>query len=75
MALIEVKNHVSGDAATLTQENAKPTGNIAWIRRSAAARIFKVEIPAKTALCFIGPGVLDTLRAMQEASDSGTPLN
>lgn len=63
IAAVEVSN-ASPTGSVLKPANVKPTGNIAHIRRTAAAQIFNVPLPADLPFFYVEPGVIDKLKEM-----------
>lgn len=62
LALVECSN--TGGAA-LKPQDAKRTGKICHVRRTAAARIFNVDLPKDLPLVFVEVGVISRLEEMQ----------
>jgi len=60
IALVEVSNQ--GVEQTLKQENAVRTGQLVWIRKSAAKEIFNTEIT--TPMAFVQPAVVEFLKTL-----------
>lgn len=63
IAAVEVSNAPPA-GAVLKPADAKPTGNIAHIRHTAATQIFNVPLPADLPFFYVEPGVIDKLKEM-----------
>lgn len=64
IALVECSNPPES-GRNLKPENAKPTGQIAHIKREVADSIFRTKFPADLPFVYVEVGVIDALRAMQ----------
>lgn len=64
IALVEASN--TGVGSNLKPQNAVRTGNIVHIRRTMAAEIFNVPLPADPPFVYVEVGVIDKLKGMME---------
>lgn len=62
VGLVEVKN----GSQNLTPKDAQPTGQVAMVKRTAAANIFNVTIPDDCPMVYVEIGVIDKLKQMVE---------
>lgn len=68
VALVEVTNNACHN---LEPEDAKTTGRVAHVKRTAIGQIFNVQFPADMPMCYVEVGMIDALKAWTgDASDS-----